>query len=191
MMNEKNCIQLVTVCILLLWTGGCSQPETLFGENGDGWYEGGEASWRFENGEIIGQADGENGWLMTNDAYSNFELTLEFYPDSTVNSGVFIRCAEKELSMETCYEINIWDLHPNQSYRTGSVVSKQEPLAHVETIGHWNAYRIRALDGHIQVWVNDVMTADYQDNRLTEGFIAIQAAEKGTIRFREVRITRL
>ena len=182
---------LISVFLLLLAAPGCDHTQSLFEEHGTDWYEEGQADWQFEDGEIIGRATGENGWLMTTDSFADFELTLEFFPDNTVNSGIFIRCADENLSMVTCYEINIWDNHPDQQSRTGAIVSRTRPLNHVETNGKWNTYRIRAKGGHIQAWVNGVQTADYTDESLPAGHIALQAAETGTIRFRNVRLQSL
>ncbi len=52
---------------------------------------------------------------MTNKTYKDFDIILEFYPDNSVNSGVFVRCKQQELSNIDCYVINIWDNHPDQS----------------------------------------------------------------------------
>lgn len=160
----------------------------LFDEGGSGWMTGGDANWHFDNGKLIGDAAQGDGFIMTEKPYSEFVLELEFFPDEQVNSGVFLRCEEKELSASKCYEINIWDNHPNQAFRTGAVVSRTEPLQIVQTIDRWNTYKIRFKDGKIRAWINEVLVVDLQDNSITQGFIALQAAEKGKIKFRNVRL---
>ena len=75
------------------------------------------------------------GFVMTERPYIDLELELEFWPESTVNFGVFIRCKEQEISFTDCCELNIWDLHPQQENRTGAVVSRATPLTQVKTIG--------------------------------------------------------
>jgi len=77
---------------------------------------------------LIGIADGTGGFVMTEKSYSNFTLELEFKPDSTVNSGIYIRCKKKVLSDIDCYEVNNWDLHPQQKNRTGAIVSRTSPM---------------------------------------------------------------
>ena len=151
----------------------------------------GEAEWRFENNELIGFASDNGGFVMTEDKFSDFVLTLEFYPDETVNSGVFIRCAEIALSADDCYEFNIWDRHPNQDSRTGSIVGRTTALSKVHTIDEWNTYKIRCQGDEIQAWINNVKVADLKNTDLASGYIGLQAAGKGTIRFRNVRIMEL
>jgi len=163
----------------------------LFQENADDWSESGVAEWTFENGEIIGESQDSAGFLITKEAYENFVLELEFYPDSTVNSGVFIRCESDSMNAETCDEINIWDLHPNQENRTGAVVTKAEPLTKVSTLNQWNTYRIRSEGEQVQAWINDTMTVDHRETELTAGLIGLQAGGEGTIKFRNVQLTPL
>ncbi|MEX0289713.1 MAG: DUF1080 domain-containing protein [Flavobacteriaceae bacterium] len=160
----------------------------LFREGETGWIEGGDSQWSFANNELIGVADSSAGFVMTKDSYKNFELSLEFNPDSTINSGVFVRCSNIALSNIDCYEMNIWDLHPDQKSRTGSVVSRAEAAAYVETLNSWNTYKIVCEGKNIKTWVNETKTIDIENEDLIEGYIALQAAETGTIKFRNVRL---
>lgn len=165
--------------------------ETLFLSGADDWEMGGNAEWKVDETAIIGRLDSGSGYLMTKTSYGDFELTLEFNPDSTINSGVFGRCQHREISPETCYEFNIWDLHPNQDYRTGALVTKAKALAYIETIDQWNTYRIRCVGNHLEAWINGEKMVDYEDGGLSEGFIAIQASGTGTMKFRKVELTAL
>lgn len=169
-------------------TASYDEKELFLSSQKDTWFQEGTANWDWDNGEITGESNSGSSFLMTTASYKNFELSLEFFPDSTVNSGVFLRCSNNEISATACYEFNIWDLHPNQSYRTGALVGKAEPLGFVETLNQWNTYVIKAKDGKLEAWVNDIQTVDFVDDRLIEGYIAIQAGETGTIRFRNVKI---
>jgi len=188
--------------LMLLSSSACQQSETaseseseevivLFEGDADDWEESGVADWTFEDGEIIGTSLDSSGFLITQTAYDDFVLELEFYPDSTVNSGVFIRCETDDMNAETCNEINIWDLHPNQDFRTGALVTKAKPLATVHTLHQWNTYRIRSEGEQVQAWVNDTMTIDYRDTLLDSGLIGLQAGGTGTIKFRNVQLTPL
>ena len=163
----------------------------LFESDGKNWFSGGDAVWSFNNSVLVGTASGGSGFVMSSESYSDFELVLEFFPDSTVNSGVFVRCNNKELSNTDCYEMNIWDLHPDQMSRTGSVVTRAVPQAHVATIDKWNTYKIRCQGNHIETWVNNELTVDIYNTDLVEGYIALQAAETGTVKFRNVQIKKL
>lgn len=167
------------------------QQENLFAEDQQNWFEDGDATWQFSSGELVGQLDSGAGFVMTKDKYQDFILQVEFNPDSTINSGIFIRCANPALSAEDCYEINIWDLHPNQDYRTGAIVLRSKPINYVETLNQWNTYMIRAEKNRIQAWINGIQTADLIDEQLDGGYIVLQAAGNGQIRFRNVKISTL
>ena len=192
----KN-IRIVTssVLILLIIVASCSEKvpsaEILFQEEANDWFSDGDAAWYFVNNELIGSVINGAGFVMTKKSYSNFILDLEFNPDSAINSGIFIRCKNKEISFEDCYEVNIWDLHPKQENRTGAIVSRMSPFKKVKTLDQWNTYKIINNKDHLQVWINDVMMIDLKDIDHKEGPIALQAAESGTIKFRNVRLTPL
>ena len=153
------------------------------------WSPVGEATWRYAGKQIVGTVTGgQEGAFMSRRTYDDFELTLDFKPDSTVNSGIFLRCTERAIDPQTCYEFNIWDNNPNPTYRTGGVVLRAEPLAHVETIGHWNTYRLRLQGDRLQAWVNGTMVANLRDRKIAEGYVGLQASGEGTVRFRGVRV---
>ena len=191
----KKLAAIISVMSLLVFVVSCFETaqewNVLFSEDGDDWVANGDAEWKFVNGELVGSLDNGAGFVMTKNSYANFILELEFKPDSTINSGIFIRCKENAISNVDCYEINIWDLHPNQDSRTGAVVTRAKPLKKIETLNKWNTYKIKNYKDHLQVWINDVKLIDIKDNDLTEGPIALQAAESGKILFRNVLLTHL
>ncbi len=191
--------RILSLSIITLLSFACNPPATnssndseiLFGENSDSWINQGDANWTFENDELTGSLQEGAGFLITKNTYQDFLLELEFNPDSTINSGVFIRCNTDTLNPIDCYEINIWDLHPNQDFRTGAIVTRLKPIAKVETIGKWNNYKIKCQDNQIQVWVNDILTAELEDDTLEKGTIGLQAAGNGQVKFRNVRLESL
>jgi hypothetical protein len=183
-------IYILTGSLLALFIS-CGSTESLFRADDTSWIEKGEAQWEFTGDEIVGTIRGGAGFIMTKKRFGDFVLKLEFYPDETVNSGIFIRCKNEELSYTDCYEINIWDKHPNQKNRTGAIVSRAVPMAQVQTLNQWNTYKIKSDKNHIQAWVNGIPTADLKNDDLKEGYIGLQAAEVGTVKFRKVRIRRL
>lgn len=183
-------------CIgILLFLNACrtneSTGEAIFVEGADSWFQEGRASWKYDGDQLVGTSLGSSGFVMTTKEYKNFVLTLEFFPDAGINSGIFVRCKEKLISNKECYEMNIWDNHPDQELRTGSIVTRAKPLIHAETIGKWNTYKISCENNHIRTWINGQLTADIIDDDLAEGYIALQASEPGRIRFRNVRIQNL
>jgi len=160
----------------------------LFEENSDAWFVDGDSKWEFANNELIGVADSTSGFVITNDRYKNFELNLEFQPDSTINSGVFVQCIRPEMSATDCHELNIWDLHPNQDFRTGAIVTKVKPYKIVETLNTWNTYKAVTDNGNIKVYVNDVLTSSIENDTLIEGHIGLQAMGNGTVKFRNITL---
>ncbi|WP_461444720.1 3-keto-disaccharide hydrolase [Maribacter sp.] len=187
----KRYVLVILLPFLMALCSAQTEAEPIFQENGTDYTVEGEATWRFENNELIGSLSEGAGFVMTKASYSDFMLELEFKPDSTINSGVFIRCQKRELSFEDCYEINIWDLHQKQEFRTGAVVSRFSPLKKIKTLNKWNRYRIKNEKDHLQAWINDILVVDLRDADLKNGPIALQAAEKGEIKFRNVKITKL
>ncbi len=176
---------LITAIFLV---ASCKNAHGLFKENKDGWFATGDANWIFYKHELIGKVKNGTGFVVTNKRYKDFVITMEFKPDSTINSGVFIRCEKEPPSAAACYEINIWDLNPNPDYRTGSIVKVFVPLAKVETIYKWNTYEIKNEKNHLQVWVNDILTVNTTDKSHREGFVGLQAQGIGEIKFRNIKI---
>ena len=191
----KSIITCIAIYIVLIVHISCKERKNdtlnsinLFTEKASDYVMGGDIDWVYEDQSWVGKVDSSTIYLATNNIYMDFELTLEFHPDSTINSGVFVRCENKELSPDDCYELNIWDLHPNQDFRTGSIVKMALPLAKVETINKWNTYKIRCEKDRIQAWVNNILTVDMEDNAHQDGFILLQAAGKGEIGFRNIKL---
>jgi len=176
------------ILVALFLNTSCQNSYFLFQENSNDWNIVGNAVWKFSDNVLVGTVVNGEGFVITKQTYNDFVLELEFKPDSTINSGVFIRCKNQEITPIDCYEVNIWDLHPNQDYRTGAIVMKSVPLAIVETNFKWNTYKIKAKKDHIQVWINDILTSDLKDENRINGYIGLQASGTGEIRFRNIKI---
>ena len=164
-------------CIAILSTVlACTVSAPVLDSNSlSGWIATGDANWLAEDGELLASGQGD-GFLASAQTFDNFHLTVEFRVDATVNSGVFIRCQDRDnIHPNTCYEFNIWDEHPQQEARTGSIVFRaMPPLVHVETLGRWNTYEITANGSSLEARVNGELTAVLEDSQLTSGFIALQ-----------------
>ena len=163
---------------------------TLFdGTNLDGWNMVGDATWEIVNDYVEGS--GEAGFLVTDVDYDNFEVQLEFFVNVEANSGVFIRCQDPGLiAADNCYEVNIFDTRPDQTYRSGGIVNFAAPAAIINTGGRWNAYEIVADGSNLRVTLNGALTVDIEDETYTTGPIALQYGS-GTVMFRNVRVREL
>src|SRR6478609_5511165 len=82
----------------------------------------GDANWRAEGGAIVADR-GKSGFLVTKNSYKDFEVRAEFWAESDTNSGVFVRCDNRQqITAKNCYEVNIWDARPEPKYGTGAIV---------------------------------------------------------------------
>lgn len=153
------------------------------------WQRAGDADWRItERGVEAGPGE-DAGFLVSPRRYGDFSLSVDFRVEDDTNSGIFIRCRDAaNITPFGCYEVNIWDNHPNQEFRTGSIVTRQPPLARVDTLYQWSRMEIDAQGSRITVTVNDVVTAQLEDDSLAEGFIALQYAGKNLLEFRNLAI---
>src|SRR5262245_53667338 len=92
----------------------------------------GDANWRAESGAIVAD-QGKGGFLVTKSAYKDFQLRIEFWPDHTANSGIYMRCANPDaLTDKTCYEANIFDQRPDPAYGTGGIVHHAKVLSEIK-----------------------------------------------------------
>lgn len=177
---------------ILLAASQCVHAATLAlfdGSSLAGWQAQGEMVWTVADQAILASGSGD-GFLASNADYGDFHLVVEFWVDATTNSGVFIRCRDRaRIHPETCYELNIWDDHPQQEARTGAIVMRhQPPLAKVETAGRWNTIEVTATGPAIDVKVNGETTARLDDADATPGFIALQHWAQGTVKFRRIEL---
>ena len=68
---------------------------TLFdGSNLNNFEPIGNANWRIEDGAVV--ADKGNGFLVTKNTYTDYQIRAEFWVDTEANSGIFIRCTDPE-----------------------------------------------------------------------------------------------
>jgi len=157
----------------------------------------GDANWRAEDGAIVADR-GKGGYLVSKNAYKDFQIKAEFWADHTTNSGVFIRCADpNKAGAATCYEVNIYDRRPEPSYGTGAIVDVAKVSPMPKAGGKWNTYEITAKGSQLTVVLNGVQTVNVQNSKLAEGRVALQFgngpkdAPGGAIKWRKVQIRAL
>ncbi len=174
-----------------------------------GWhnpYDWGEV-W-VEDGEIRMLAD-KKFFLVTERAYKDFIFEGEiFMPEGEANSGFMFR-ANVEPNRVYGYQAEVdpsdrkWSGGLYDEGRRGWLNPVREDSVSIATFrvqageafrhGEWNRYRIQAEGDRLRIWVNDVLTTDYNDTTDAEGYIGIQHhGEAGKIyRFRNLRIQEL
>ena len=157
----------------------------------DGWTALGEGNWSVFEGALQGR-NGKLGYLVSKDSYTDFEIRAEFWADATANSGIFIRCQDRnKVGADNAYEVNIFDQRPDPSYGTAAIVDVAKvrqpgPMA----ANQWNTFLITARGEQLTVVFNGETTVDVKNGKWKSGAVALQSAA-GTIRFRKVQIRSL
>lgn len=153
----------------------------------------GTANWTAVDGAIQATQGGTTAaYLVTRESYGNFRLRAEFWASDDANSGIFMRCQNPAaINDESCYEANIFDQRPDQTYATGAIV-KVAPVAQPapRAGGKWNTFDILMEGDHLVVLFNGVKTVDVRDKKFASGPIALQWG-RGTIKWRKVEVQRL
>jgi hypothetical protein len=169
------------------------------GKSLDNWNQIGDANWKLDDGVVI--ADKGNGFLISKNSYTDFQLRAEFWVDDDANSGIFIRCTDpNKVTGSTAYEVNIWDRRPDPSYGTGAIVGVAKVSPMPKSAGKWNVYEIVAKGSKFTVTLNGQKTVDgAEDTKFASGRIALQhglglkddkgvANDRGVVKFRKVEI---
>ena len=196
--------RLSAIAIALLVVGftvfGCAQQPygdgagwttLLDGTSLDNWNRVGDANWRLVDGAAV--ADKGNGFLVSKNAYTDFQIRAEFWADDDANSGIFIRLSDpQKITSVTSYEVNIFDKRPDPTYGTGAIVGVAKVVPMPKAGGKWNVYEITAKGAQLTVVLNGMRTVDVQDGKHASGPFALQYApggnEAGVIKFRKVQI---
>ncbi len=94
--------------------------------------------------------------------------------DEKANSGIFIRCAPDKIGAKTCYEFNIPDNRPDQTYGTGSIVYIAEVNPMPKAAGKWNTMEAIAKGRQLTIVFNGVKTVDVSNGLWDEGHFTLQ-----------------
>jgi hypothetical protein len=195
------------VCLIAATSATAAEWQPLFdGSTLDGWSkEGGDATYRVEDGVIVGesQANTPNTFLVTAEEYGDFILEYEVLVDPELNSGVQVRSNLDERGIVSGYQVEV---DPGVRAFSGGIYDEQRrqwlyPLSRNEKgraafrNGQWNRFRVEAVGDTINVWLNDVQTARLVDEMTARGFIGLQvhsidtaALEGRAVRWRKLRI---
>ncbi|MCQ2119815.1 MAG: DUF1080 domain-containing protein [Bacteroidales bacterium] len=200
---------------LLLLSGCAGAPETkdLFnGTDLTGWNlcvegDGIPATdvFKVENGEI--HISGVPfGYMYTDGVYKNYELDVEWsWFDEPMNSGIFLIVNDLTVPFPKTVECQLHGGDAGDFVLLGGAMLKEYQIpeeglpqfpkmvkkeaSSENPVGEWNHAHIIVVDGHITVYVNDVLQNE-GTNEVKEGRIALQS-EGGPIRFRSVKIKEL
>lgn len=152
-----------------------------------GWKKQSKAEWKTDSG-MLSVSEGEPGLLTTNLEFGDYHLRVDYRAAKGTNSGVFLHTNDRpsrEDITTRCYEVNIApDSNP---YPTGSIVGRVK-ADHSVKEGVWHSLEAKVQDGHITIFVDGKMTAEYTDPRpLRRGKVGLQF-NTGAIEFRDVKL---
>jgi cytochrome c len=154
------------------------------GKTLDGWHSFNKPvpnkSWYVDNGTIAldskVNAEGKNvvpedGDILTDDEYENFELNLEWKISNCGNSGIIYNIVESEKfseSWQTGPEMQVLDntCHPDAKFKTHQAGDLYDLIAckyvTVKPAGEWNHVRLIKNKGKVEHWLNGVKVVEYE-----------------------------
>ena len=203
---KRLSVVISTLLVVIFTVAGCASRlpsdgwvTLIEGEKGlENWNRFGDANWRAEGGAIVADK-GKGGHLVSKKSYKDFELYAEFWADHTTNSGVYMRCQDRnKITDRSCYESNIFDQRPDPTYGTGGIVHRGAVSPMPKAGGKWNVYEIYVKGPELTVKLNGVVTVSIVDRELASGPIALQFGNRppkgepgGAIKWRKVQIREL
>ena len=182
-------ISVLISCLCL--TSVLNAQKTIFnGKDLDGWTVHGTEKWYVENNELVCESgpDKAYGYLSTNKAYKNFELTLQFKQEANGNSGVFVRSSIDGVKISGWQvEVAPSGNHTGgiyESYGRGWLIQPNPADEKILKTGEWNDLRIRVVNDEITTWLNGHQMVTLKDEKIGEGkgFIALQIHDGGGIK---------
>ena len=190
-------IRLLVICLFYSLVMNAQNKVSLFnGKDLSGWKIHGTEKWYVENGEMICESgpDKQYGYLSTNKAYKNFELTLEFKQEANGNSGVFFRSSIDgvKISGWQC-EVAPINHHTGgiyESYGHGWLIQPDSTREKYLKTGKWNKLKLKVVEDEVTTWLNGHQMIYIKDEKIGagNGFIALQIHDGGGIKVRWKKI---
>ena len=150
-----------------------AQTVSIFdGKTTNGWHaylQKGPGAWSVVNGALQLDPKAPNqGDLITDNEYENYELTLEWKIAEGGNSGVIFSVHEDPKFDETYVtgiEMQVLDDQKAEdnklaNHRAGSLYDMLAPTHPAKPAGEWNKIKIRKDHGHLTFWLNGRQVVD-------------------------------
>ncbi len=219
-----NTIALVT---LFSWAAIAEEakPKSLFnGEDLSGWHADipqldknpeGKSAFTVRDGNLVSLGR-PGGHLITDDAYENYRLEVEYrFAAKPGNCGVLVHASKPralykmfpksiEVQMNHQHAGDFWCIVeditvPNMVERRGPkekwgiTEGKARRILNLtdgseKPVGEWNSMRIECVGDEVKVWVNGDLVNHGSDCTASKGQIAIQA-EGSEVEFRKLELT--
>jgi hypothetical protein len=158
---------LVAVAIVATNFALRAQKVSLFdGSTTNGWHaylQTGPGAWSVVKGTLqLNPAGPNQGDLVTDKEYENYELSLEWKIAPGGNSGIIIGVHEDpafDATYLTGIEMQILDdaaAEDNKlaTHRAGALYDMKAPSTPAKPAGEWNKVTIKKLNGHLTFWLN-------------------------------------
>ncbi len=162
------------------------------GKDLTGWKIYGTEKWYVDAGELVCESgpDKQYGYLATEQAYKNFDLSLEFKQEANGNSGVFFRSGIEGTKISG-WQVEVAPKDHDtggiyESYERGWLLKIPDEKETILKPGEWNKLRIRVEADHVQTFLNGQAMADLHDEKIgaANGSIALQIHDGGGIKVR-------
>jgi serine/threonine protein kinase len=148
-----------------------SGQRTLFdGQTFSGWHGLGQktapTSWHVEEATMTG---GGKTVLVTNEAFDDFDLSLEWRMGPQGNGGIVFLMPEIENSRTfdpRWPEFSLMDDSTSPNNKSGSLYGVQETTSTtaVKPVGSWNSSRLVKRGGKVEHWINEQLVCSYDLN---------------------------
>lgn len=184
---------LLAVLLLVSVATHAQKAKSIFnGKDLKGWTAHGTEKWYVENGELVCESgpDKQYGYLSTDKAYKNFELTLKFKQEANGNSGVFFRSSIEgtKISGWQC-EVAPLNSHTGgiyESYGRGWLIQPKAEDEKWLKVDEWNELKLVVKGDEVTTYLNGHQMIYIKDEKIGkgEGFIALQIHDGGGIKVR-------
>jgi hypothetical protein len=175
--------------------------EPLFnGKDLTGWKTSGAGKWTVQNGQIVGESvGGKGGFVVTERTFKDFEVSIQFFPDTDGNSGLFYHTTlaadgkfQGGMQVEIDRTINRHTAGLHEPYGRNWVVWPAPENESVIRPDDWNDLFVKVNGNRVITRLNGVQMIDFTDPnpKNSDGVIGFQihSGRDMKIRFRNVYI---
>jgi hypothetical protein len=161
---------------------------------------GGHAHFEIKDNIIKGTTtlNTPNSFLVSDKAYADFEMNVDVWIDTLLNSGIQIRSNSYPTYKNGVFHGYQIEIDPSPRAWSGGLYdeSRRGWLHNLEGNPHtqkafkkhqWNHYKIIAIGNQIKVWINDILITDFVDNRTRSGYIGLQVHSIGNDESKNIR----
>jgi hypothetical protein len=188
----KNPLLLLSVFLISTLVNAQQFTPIFNGKDLSGWKTHGTEKWYVENKELVCESgpDKQYGYLSTDKAYKNFELSLQFKQEADGNSGVFIRSSIDSTKISG-WQVEVAPLNKHtggiyESYGRGWLIQPKAEDEKWLKPAEWNTMRIVVKGDEITSYLNGHQMVYLKDEKIGagNGFIALQIHDGGGIKVR-------